>query len=100
MPQSYDRPALYLKGGAVLFFMIGAGIIVWLADKAVRFPEVKASQLGYTAPLWIPSIAFVAVCTMAAVYIFWRAARRVGAGEDLYAQRHRRRPGTEDAPSA
>lgn len=80
----------------MLFLLVGLGLIVWLADKAIRYPGIRASQLGYSAPLWVPSILFVALFTGASVFIFERAARRVQSGEDLFSKRHRRRPG-EDA---
>ena len=84
-----------LKGAAVLAGTLGLLIVAWLVDKALRYPEVKASQLGSVAPLWVPFAVFVTLCVTLIVGLFWRAARRVEAGEDLFAQRHRRRPGQE-----
>jgi hypothetical protein len=64
-------------------------------DKWWQVPEARASQFGFEAPLWPALAVFTMVATVAAVAILWRAARRVEAGEDLFAQRHRRRPGSE-----
>lgn len=96
-PSSRPAPAQLLKGAAVLAVVLGGLIVTWLVDKAVRYPEVKAAQLGSVAPLWVPFALFVSVCVALIAGLFWRAAGRVEAGEDLFAQRHRRRPGGEDA---
>ena len=72
--------------------LIGLAIVTWLVDKAVRFPFIHARQFGAEAPLWVPMIVFVAAATVLTVCVFLRAARRVTAGEDLFARRHRRRP--------
>jgi hypothetical protein len=85
-----SNPALLLKSAAVVFALIGLGIVVWLADKAARHPEIRASQLGSEAPLWLPMIIFILVCTGAAVFLFLRAAKRTAAGEDLFGNRHRK----------
>lgn len=94
MPESSEppTPTRILRGGAVLFLLIGFGIAVWLIDKAFRYPEIQASQFGYKAPLWVPATVFVLGATAAGVYVLLRAARRVEQGEDLFALRHRRRP--------
>lgn len=99
MPDSstFRSPARLLKGAAVLALTLGALLIAWLIDKAIRYPEIKASQLGSVAPLWVPFAIFVGVCVVLIAGLFWYAAGRVEAGEDLFAQRHRRRPGDEEA---
>lgn len=91
-----SRPAALLRGGAAAFALLGAAIIVWLLDKALRYPEMQASQFGYSAPLWIPAILFIAGGTAAGALLFLRAARRVDRGNDLFAKRHRRRPEAPD----
>jgi hypothetical protein len=53
-------------------------------------PEMQASQLGNSAPYWPALIVFVLVSVAAGVGLLWRAAQRVEAGEDLFAQRHRK----------
>lgn len=90
------RPATLLRTGAAVFVLVGTAITVWLADKAVRYPDIQASQFDNTAPLWIPAILFVVVSTVAGAYVLIRAARRVDDGDDLFANRHRRRPSEED----
>lgn len=89
------HPSTLLRTGAAAFVLIGGAITVWLVDKALQHPEIQASQLGNTAPLWTPTILFVVVATAAGTYVLLRAARRVDAGNDLFAQRHRRRPPDE-----
>ena len=88
--ESWFNPAVLLKGGAVVYFFIGAGITAWIIDKAINQPEIQASQFGFEAPLWIPSALFVVVSMVAGVALLWRAAQRVEAGENLFKQRHRR----------
>ena len=90
------RPATLLRTAAAVFVLVGTAITVWLADKAVRYPDIQASQFDNTAPLWIPAILFVVVSTVAGAYVLIRAARRVDDGDDLFANRHRRRPSEED----
>ncbi len=98
---SSPTPARLLKGGAITFAVLGTAFIVWVLDKWRQVPEARASQFGLEAPLWPALAAFVLLSTVAAVGILWRAARRVEAGEDLFAQRHRRRPGgPNDSPSS
>lgn len=87
------RQSRILRGAAALFGTIGLAILVWLGDKAIRYPQIHASQLGAEAPLWIPMMIFVAICTAASVALFLRAARRVDQGEDLFNNRRiRNRP--------
>ena len=95
MPKLTERlsPAVLLKGAAATIVVAGLGVAAWLVDKALRHPEIRAQQFGYDAPLWIPFALFVLVCVGFVAYLFVRAARRVEAGEDLFAQRHRRRRG-------
>ena len=96
MPDSAsDRPsggaARLLKGAAGLFVLLGAGFLAWLGRQWARYPELQASQFGFEAPLWPALGAFVLLGMLAVVALFWTAARRVERGEDLFAQRHRRR---------
>jgi len=64
----------------------------WSLDKWIRFPEARATQFGFQAPLWPAFTLFVLVATSVGVLLLWTAARRVEEGEDLFAQRHRRPP--------
>ena len=89
------QPSTLLRTGAAAFVLIGSAITVWLVDKALRYPEIQARQFDNTAPLWTPTILFVVACTTAGAYVLVRAAWRVDKGDDLFDQRHRRRPSTE-----
>jgi hypothetical protein len=75
------RTALLLKGAASVAGVLGLVICIWLADKAIRFPSATASQLGHTAPLWLPMLVFIAAGSAAVTYLFLGAARRVRTGE-------------------
>lgn len=88
-------PARLLKGAAVLFAVLGLSFLVWVTDKWFKYPEMQASQFGFEAPLWPALGAFVLLAIAAVGVLFWQAARRVESGEDLYAQRHRRRRGDQ-----
>jgi hypothetical protein len=94
MPDPSDstpRAARLLKGAAVLFAGLGTGFLVWLGAQWRQYPELRTSQFGFEAPLWPALGAFVLLGMGAVITLFWRAARRVEGGEDLFAQRHRRR---------
>jgi len=106
-PDAHDSPnaaARLLKGAAVLFGGLGAAFLAWLGRQWARYPEMRASQFGFEAPLWPALGGFVLVAMLAVVGLFWRAARRVEAGENLFAQRHRRRssdrPGSSNGQSS
>ncbi len=75
-----------LRGAALLFGVLGLGIALWLADKAIRYPHILARQGDAQAPLWIPMLVFVLLCTGASIFLFLRAARRVARGEALGSQ--------------
>ncbi len=81
-----------LRGAALLFGLLGLSMVLWLADKAVRYPHILARQGSAEAPLWIPMLVFVLLCMGASIFLLLRAAGRVARGEDLYARRHRRHP--------
>ncbi len=77
MPDTRTPPTVaLLRGAAVLFVLLCLGMIAWLVDKAVRYPEIHASQLGHTAPLWVPMIVFMTLGAAAVAFLFLRAARR------------------------
>lgn len=84
-------PARLLKGGAVVFAAIGGSMAAWGLDKWITHPEARASQFGFEAPLWPAFTLFVLFATAVGVMLLWTAAGRVEDGEDLFAQRHRRR---------
>lgn len=100
MPQATDdsstfSPARFLKGAALTFVLLGGGMAAWGLDKWIRYPEARASQFGFQAPLWPAFVGFTILGTAVAVGLLWTTARRVEAGEDLFAQRHRRRSDSE-----
>jgi len=95
MPESSSsspRAAQLLKGAALLFAVLGASFVVWVADKWITFPEARATQFGFEAPLWPALGGFVLLATVAVGSLFWTAARRVEQGENLFDRRHRKRP--------
>lgn len=63
----------------------------WGIDKWLRYPEARATQLGFEAPLWPAFTLFVIAATTVGIGLLWAAAGRVEQGEDLFAERHRRR---------
>jgi hypothetical protein len=85
-----ESAAQLLKSAAVLFFVLGTTFLVWLGTRWQAYPELRASQFGFEAPLWPALGAFVLLGMLAIVSLFWTAARRVEAGEDLFERRHRR----------
>lgn len=90
------RRSRLLKAGLTFAALVGGVLVVWLLDKAIRFPEIQARQFGRfgdQVPLWIPFLLFVVASFAGICYIIWRAKQRVDDGEDLYARRHRKRPG-------
>ena len=87
-----------LKGAASVFAVLGAGMAAWGLDKWIRYPEARASQFGFEAPLWPAFTLFVVLATAVGVRLLWIAAGRVEDGEDLFAQRHRRRPSDPSSP--
>ncbi len=89
---SPQTAARLLKGAALLFAVLGLSFLAWIGDKWIDFPEARATQFGFEAPLWPALGGFVLLATAAVVTLFWFAAGRVEKGEDLIRQQHRRRP--------
>ncbi len=95
------RPIALLRAAFVAvvgFALLTAG---WLAFQAVQHPGTHARQFGKygeAVPLWLPLILFVLFGLAAVAYVFFRAARRLQAGDDLYENRVRRRPDQSHAP--
>lgn len=94
-----ESAAQLLKSAAILFFALGAAFMVWLGARWQEYPELRASQFGFEAPLWPALGGFVLVGMVAVVSLFWTAARRVEAGEDLFSHRHRRQSSEWDEQS-
>lgn len=81
-----------LKGAALAFVVLGGAMVAWGVDKWVEVPGARATQFGVEAPLWPAFTAFAFLATGVLVWLLWTAAGRIEDGEDLFAQRHRRRP--------
>lgn len=101
MPPQNDPPTnasavRLLKIAALVFAALGGTMSAWGVDKWINQPQARASQFGFEAPLWPAFTLFVLVATVVIVGLFWTAAERVADGEDLFAQRHRRRRGTDE----
>jgi H+/Cl- antiporter ClcA len=101
-PQSSSLAERVLYVGMLLFGLIGGGIAVWIANQWIENPHIRATQFDFQAPLWPAALVFVVVATIAGIALLRTAARRVRDGEDLFAQRHRRRSsdGASEASSA
>lgn len=82
---------------AALVVLFGLGLTVWLVDKAVLNPDVRAKRPSWFAdgvfdlPFWLPLIVTVVGGSVAVVYVYVRAARRLKSGEDLYGNSYRER---------
>lgn len=97
MPQPSDdrstsSPARLLKGAALTLILLGGSMVFWGIDKWIRYPETRASQFGFEAPLWPAFIGFTVLGTAVAGTLLWITARRVEAGEDLFSKERGRRP--------
>lgn len=90
-----------LRGAGVAVLAFTGLLAGWLLYQAVLHPDTQARQFGKygeAVPLWLPLIAFVILGLLGVAFVFFRAARRVRSGEDLYGSRFRRRPGASHAP--
>jgi TRAP-type C4-dicarboxylate transport system permease small subunit len=97
--QPSERVTILLRSFSLALVIFGLALVVWMGWNAVYHPEIQARQFGRfgaPAPLWVPMLVFTAASVAGMAYIFWRAARRVAAGEDLFGNRFRRRPGSTD----
>ena len=96
---SNESAVQLLKSAAILFSVLGSAFLVWLGAQWQKYPEMRASQFGFEAPLWPALGAFVLLGVVAVVSLFWTAARRVEQGENLFDRRHRRQSSEWDRPS-
>jgi hypothetical protein len=88
-----------LKIAALVFAGFGGSLSAWGVDKWINQPQARASQFGFEAPLWPAFTLFVLFATVVIVGLFWTAAERVADGENLFAQRHRRRSSSSEDSS-
>ncbi len=101
MTESAQRIARLLRLASLSVLGFATIVTGWLIVQAWLHPATHARQFGKygpSVPLWLPLIVFIAFGLCFIAYVFYRAARRVQGGEDLYAHRHRRRPGRSHAP--
>ena len=80
--------------GLVLALVMGAGVIGWLIDTAPDHADVRLERPGSLDPeaafdfsFWLPLGVTFGIGIVLVGYIFFRAAQRLRAGDDLYAQR-------------
>lgn len=90
-------PLKLLRIAAAVVIVAALGVTVWLVDKAVLNPDVKAKQPSWfdagalEIPFWLPLIVTVVGGAACVVYVYVRAARRLREGEDLYGNSYRER---------
>lgn len=88
-------PLKLLRIAAALVILFAVGLTVWLIDKAVLNPDVKAKRPAWFAdgvfdvPFWLPLILTIVGGAACVVYVYVRAARRLRSGEDLYGNSYR-----------
>jgi hypothetical protein len=97
MPDDRRAGLRLLRAALVAVAVLGLAVGVWTVDKALENPDVRARRpgwldaaAGFDAAFWAPLFVTVVVGAGLVFAVFWRAYRRLRAGEDLYAGRHRR----------
>ncbi|MEM1041175.1 MAG: hypothetical protein AAGI91_00955 [Bacteroidota bacterium] len=97
-PQAGDpaRILRLLRIAAALVVVFGLGLTVWLVDKAVLNPDVRAKRPSWVEgvfdmPFWLPLVATVVGGSAAVIYVYVKAARRLKSGEDIYGNSFRER---------
>lgn len=92
-----EGPLKLLRIAGALVVVFGIGMTVWLVDKAVLNPDVKAKRPGwftdgiFDVPFWLPLILTIVGGAACVVYVYARAAKRLRNGEDLYGNSYRDR---------
>lgn len=89
-----SRPLRLLRLSAVAVAVAGVVSAVWLGAQTVLHPAQarQFGKYGEAVPYWIPLALFVGAGMLGCGYVFWRAYRRLQAGEDLHANSYRKRP--------
>lgn len=97
MKDERAQPLRLLRAAIALVLLFGVGATVWLVDKALLNPDVRAKRPSwfeggaFDVPFWLPLILTVVLGAAAVVYVYAKAARRLKAGEDLFANSYRER---------
>ena len=81
-----------VSSAVVVVFALG--MTVWLVDKAVLNPDVRAKRPSwfegvFDMPFWLPLILTVVLGSAAVLYVYVRASRRLRDGEDIRANSFR-----------
>jgi hypothetical protein len=89
-------PLSVLRAAIAIVAVFAIAGTVWLVDKAVLNPEVRAKKPGwfegvFNMPFWLPLILTFVIGAAAVIAVYVKAARRIRAGEDLHAQSFRQR---------
>lgn len=95
-PDDHRSTLRLLRAAIVTVVVFALAGTVWLVDKAVLNPEVRARKPRwfegvFDMPFWLPLILTFAIGTAAVIFVYVRAARRLRAGEDLFGQSFRAR---------
>ena len=82
------------RAAAAVVVAFALGMTVWLVDKAVLNPDVRAKRPSwfegaFDMPFWLPLIVTVVGGSAAVLYVYIRAARRLRDGEDIRANSFR-----------
>lgn len=104
MPPDPRRAGLrLLRAALAVIAVLALGIGAWTVDKAFRNPDVRTRRpgwledaVGFDVSFWMPLFLTVVVGGGLVFAVFWRAYRRLRAGEDLFAGRYGR-PSDEGA---
>jgi len=94
--RSERSPLPLFRAAIALVAVFALGGTVWLVDKAVLNPDVRARRPRwfeglFDMPFWLPLILTFAIGAAAVVAVYVKAMRRLGEGEDLYANGFRER---------
>lgn len=103
MPADARRRGLrLLRAALVTVVVLAAGLLAWTVDTARKNPDVRLRRpgwldagTGFDFSFWTPLLLTLGGGAGLVFYVFWRAYRRLRAGEDLYA-RSRPAPPADD----
>ncbi len=87
-------PINLLRAAVVCVVLFAIAGTVWLVDKAVLNPDVRARQPSwfegvFDMPFWLPLIATFLIGAAAVAFVYVKAVRRLKDGEDLFADSYR-----------